>query len=216
MGPGWSAQAGWPSPILARFGAPVDLDTPRTIYNPLAKRHTSIHSSSVLGDPKNRMDSQNTRVRNKYTKVATRRQRIPKSLYSPQKLWIPLHVPSHPLLYRYEATFYIPKIPSNLGNILSVNMYMNVFYVPWFAEMISYIYMSATSSHFKPGLLKRRIWLGFFLTLESLIHEDHHASWLSNFADSRQRSFTGSWFQSFASSWFRSFANSCFQTSATS
>jgi hypothetical protein len=26
--------------------------------------------------------------------------------------------------------FYIPKIPSNLGNIPSVNMYMNVFYIP--------------------------------------------------------------------------------------
>jgi hypothetical protein len=26
--------------------------------------------------------------------------------------------------------FYIPKIPSNLRNIPSVNMYMNVFYIP--------------------------------------------------------------------------------------
>jgi hypothetical protein len=26
--------------------------------------------------------------------------------------------------------FYIPKIPSNLRNISSVNMYMNVFYIP--------------------------------------------------------------------------------------
>jgi hypothetical protein len=26
--------------------------------------------------------------------------------------------------------FYIPKIPSNPGNIPSVNMYMNVFYIP--------------------------------------------------------------------------------------
>jgi hypothetical protein len=26
--------------------------------------------------------------------------------------------------------FYIPRIPSNLGNIPSVNMYMNVFYIP--------------------------------------------------------------------------------------
>jgi hypothetical protein len=26
--------------------------------------------------------------------------------------------------------FYIPKIPSNLGNIPSVIMYMNVFYIP--------------------------------------------------------------------------------------
>jgi hypothetical protein len=26
--------------------------------------------------------------------------------------------------------FYIPKIPSNLGNIPNVNMYRNVFYIP--------------------------------------------------------------------------------------
>jgi hypothetical protein len=37
--------------------------------------------------------------------------------------------------------FYIPKIPSN------------VFYISWFAELILYIYKSATSSHTKPGLL---------------------------------------------------------------
>jgi hypothetical protein len=26
--------------------------------------------------------------------------------------------------------FYIPRLPSNLGNIPNVNMYMNVFYIP--------------------------------------------------------------------------------------
>jgi hypothetical protein len=52
-----------------------------------------------------------------------------------------------------QRDFYIPKIPSNLGNIPSVNMYMNVFYIPWFAGLISYIYKPATSSHAKPGLL---------------------------------------------------------------
>jgi hypothetical protein len=29
-----------------------------------------------------------------------------------------------------QRDFYIPKIPSNLRNISSVNMYMNVFYIP--------------------------------------------------------------------------------------
>jgi hypothetical protein len=29
-----------------------------------------------------------------------------------------------------EGTFYIPRLPSNLENILSMNMYMNVFYIP--------------------------------------------------------------------------------------
>jgi hypothetical protein len=43
--------------------------------------------------------------------------------------------------------FYIPKTTSNLKNIPSVNMYMNVFY-------ISYIYKPATSSHTKPGLFE--------------------------------------------------------------
>jgi hypothetical protein len=40
--------------------------------------------------------------------------------------------------------FYIPKVPSNPGNIPNVNTYMNVFY-------ILYIYKLATSSHAKPG-----------------------------------------------------------------
>jgi hypothetical protein len=53
--------------------------------------------------------------------------------------------------------FYIPKIPSNLRNIPNVNMYMNVLYIPWFAGLISYIYKPATSSHIKPGLLRRRL-----------------------------------------------------------
>jgi hypothetical protein len=43
--------------------------------------------------------------------------------------------------------FYIPKIPSSLKNIPSVNMYMNIFY-------ISYIYKPTTSSHTKPGLFE--------------------------------------------------------------
>jgi hypothetical protein len=46
--------------------------------------------------------------------------------------------------------FYIPKMPSNLRNNPSVNMYMNISYIPWFAGLISYIYKPATSSHAKP------------------------------------------------------------------
>jgi hypothetical protein len=42
-----------------------------------------------------------------------------------------------------------------------------IFYILWFAGLISYIYKSATSSHFKPGLLKWRLWLGFFLTSQA-------------------------------------------------
>jgi hypothetical protein len=44
--PKW-AHAGRPSPFRARFGTPFDLDAILTIYSPLAKSHTSIHSSST-------------------------------------------------------------------------------------------------------------------------------------------------------------------------
>jgi hypothetical protein len=39
----------------------------------------------------------------------------------------PLHVPSRPPFIGRRRDFYIPKIPSNPKNILSVNMYVNVF-----------------------------------------------------------------------------------------
>jgi hypothetical protein len=32
--------------------------------------------------------------------------------------------------------------------------YINIFYIPWFTELILYIYKFATSSHFKPGLFE--------------------------------------------------------------
>jgi hypothetical protein len=48
MGPGWSAQDGWPGPFRARFGTPFDLAALRSIYSPLTKSHTSIHSSSAV------------------------------------------------------------------------------------------------------------------------------------------------------------------------
>jgi hypothetical protein len=59
--------------------------------------------------------------------------------------------------------FYIPRITSNLRNIPSVNMYMNVFYISWFTGLISYIHKPAISSHFKPWLLSWRLWLDSFL-----------------------------------------------------
>jgi hypothetical protein len=49
-----------------------------------------------------------------------------------------------------QRDFYIPKVPSNPRNIPNVNTCMNVFY-------ISYIYKPVTSSHAKPGLLRRRL-----------------------------------------------------------
>jgi hypothetical protein len=65
-----------------------------------------------------------------------------------------LYTCPHSLFIGRRRDFYIPKIPSNLRNIPSVNMYMNVLYIPWFAGLISYIHKPATSSHIKPGLLR--------------------------------------------------------------
>jgi hypothetical protein len=89
--------------------------------------------------------------------------------------------------------FYIPRLPLNQENIPSVNMYMNVFYIPWFAGLLSYIYKPATSSHSKPGLLKRRLWLGFSLNLWSFIHEIHHLLKFPNRGSSRLLNVAGSW-----------------------
>jgi hypothetical protein len=85
--------------------------------------------------------------------------------------------------------FYIPRIPSNLENIPSVNTYMNAFYIPWFAGLISYIYKPATSSHFQPRLSKWRLWLGLFPDSQSffpkiITHRDSRTevpsdSWIS-------------------------------------
>jgi hypothetical protein len=90
------------------------------------------------------------------------RQGISESLCSPQKLWIPLHVPLCPLFLGRWRDFYIPILPSDLRNIPNVNTYKNVFYILWFAGLIPYIYKPATCSHFKPRLLKWHLWLGFF------------------------------------------------------
>jgi hypothetical protein len=63
-----------------------------------------------------------------------------------------------PPFIRRRRDFYIPRLPSNLKNIRSVNMYTNVFYIPWFEGIISHIYKSVTSSHFEPGLLRQYLW----------------------------------------------------------
>jgi hypothetical protein len=46
--------------------------------------------------------------------------------------------PRAPFIGR-RRDFYIPRLPSNLRNILSVNMYTNVFYIHRFTGLISYI-----------------------------------------------------------------------------
>jgi hypothetical protein len=101
--------------------------------------------------------------------------------------------PRAPFIGR-RRDFYIPRLPLNLGNIPNVNTYKNVFYIPWFAGLISHIYKYATSSHFKPGLLKWHLWLGFFLTPEALIHENHHSVWFLNWDSTRFPNFADFWF----------------------
>ena len=46
-GPGWSAQAGRPSPFRARFGTPFDLGDLRVIYSPRTSSHALSNSSSA-------------------------------------------------------------------------------------------------------------------------------------------------------------------------
>jgi hypothetical protein len=100
--------------------------------------------------------------------------------------------------------FYIPEVPSNLRNIPNVNMYMNVFHFP-------YIYKPTTSSHAKPGLLRRRLWLGFLLIRESLYLGNLHAPRPSNSKFSRFPNFIDSRFHGFVGSWLRVFTGSRLQ-----
>jgi hypothetical protein len=153
----------------------------------------------------NRMESPNTKVTNKYTKVTKKEET--KNLRKPvfaSKVVNPFTRALAPPFIGRQRDFYIPRLLSNLENIPNVNMYMNVFCILWFAGLISYIYKSATSSHFKPGLLKRRLWLGFFLTPKLLFMkitahcgsriETPPDSWTSQILDSLN-------FVSFQSSW---------------
>jgi hypothetical protein len=101
--------------------------------------------------------------------LRTRRQEIFENLTSSSKSRESLYAcPRTPFIGR-RRDFYIPRLPSNLENIPSVNMYMNVFYIPRFTGLISYIYKPTTSSHFKSGLLRWHIWLGLSLTSEALL-----------------------------------------------
>jgi hypothetical protein len=109
--------------------------------------------------------------------------------------------------------FYIPTIPSNLGNIPNVNMHTNVFYIPWFTGLISYIYKLGTSSHLKPGLSIWHLWLCSFLiprisfsrrsplapATESDLHQLPELRRSLIIAGSRFQIFATSWFQNFTS-----------------
>jgi hypothetical protein len=124
-----------------------------------------------------------------------RRQRISERLCTPQKLWILLYVPSRPPFVGRRRNFYILRLLSNLMNIPNVNTYKNVFYISWFAGLISYIYNPATSSHFKSGLLKRHLWLASSRTPKSSFTK------ISALCDSRIKTPPDSRFPNFADSW---------------
>jgi hypothetical protein len=86
--------------------------------------------SDLLGSPKNPRGSPNTRIWNESTRVAKGKET--KNLRKPtltSKVVNPFtRAHASPFIGR-RRDFYIPKIPSNLRNIPSVNMYMNVFYI---------------------------------------------------------------------------------------
>jgi hypothetical protein len=141
------------------------------------------------------MESPNTSIKNSNTRITKKEET--------KNLWKPVHASkvvnpftralAPPFIGR-RRDFYIPRLPANLGNILNVNAHKNVLYILWFARLISYIYKPATSSHFKSGLLKRRLWLGFLLTPEALIHENHCSLWFPNWDSIGFPNFTNSWF----------------------
>jgi hypothetical protein len=115
-----------------------------------------------VGGSENWMESPNTRVTNKCTQVTKKGEtKNFGKLVLASKVVNPFKRALVPPFIGRRRDFYISRLPSNLGNILNVNTYMKVFYIPWFAGLISYIYKPANSSHFKPGLLRWRLWLGF-------------------------------------------------------
>jgi hypothetical protein len=121
-----------------------------------------------VGESESRMESLNTTFQNEHTKVETKEgTRNPRKFVLASKVVNPFTRVLEPPFIGRRRDIYILRLPSNLENIPSVNMYINVFYIPWFAGLISYIYKLATSSHFKPRLLKWHLWLGLPLTYVS-------------------------------------------------
>jgi hypothetical protein len=84
-----------------------------------------------VGGSKNRMESPNTQVNNKSTKV-TKREEIknPRKPVLASKVVNPFTRSLAPHFIGRRRNFYIPRLPSNLENIPNVNMYINVFYIP--------------------------------------------------------------------------------------
>jgi hypothetical protein len=103
------------------------------------------------------------RFPNRYTKVLRNQEtkNLRKTVLT-SKVVNPFTCALEPPFIGRRRDFYISRLHSNLRNIPNVNMYMNIFYIPWFAELISYIYKPATRSHLEPRLLALLLWLGPF------------------------------------------------------
>jgi hypothetical protein len=84
-----------------------------------------------VGGFENQIGSPNTRFQNKHTKVRAKEgTRNPQKSVLASKVVNPFTRTLEPPFIRRRRDFYIPRLPSNLENIPSVNMYMNAFYIP--------------------------------------------------------------------------------------
>jgi hypothetical protein len=82
------------------------------------------------GGPKNRSKFPNTRFTNKIHKSYEMEIKNLKKPVLASKVVNPFTRALTPPFIGRRKDFYILKIPSNLGNIPSVNTYINVFYIP--------------------------------------------------------------------------------------
>jgi hypothetical protein len=137
----------------------------------------------VLGS-ENWMEATNTRFQNKHKKACkSEGTRFLRKSVSVSKVVNPFTCALEPPFIGRRRDFYILRLSSKLNNILSVNMYKNVFYTQWFTELISHIYKLATSSHLEPGLLRQHLWLSLSSTFDSSFaivvnHQDHRIKFL--------------------------------------
>jgi hypothetical protein len=84
----------------------------------------------VVGGSENRIESPNTRFMDKIHKsYEMETKNLQKTVLASKVVNYFTRALVPPFIWR-RRDFYIPKIPSNLRNIPSVNMYMNVFYIP--------------------------------------------------------------------------------------
>jgi hypothetical protein len=84
-----------------------------------------------VGGSENWMESPNTRVTNKCTQVTKKGEtKNFGKLVLASKVVNPFKRALVPPFIGRRRYFYISRLPSNLGNILNVNTYMKVFYIP--------------------------------------------------------------------------------------